>query len=100
MVKPTILAMLVRNFTIYSWHVSLIKDLDKSIKNFVWSGGGWGNQAPSSTQEETYPRKVQSKHPLSVRILDSKILKSIEKPPNLGEYYEKGYLGEHVQLIN
>lgn len=38
MVKSTILAILVHNFTKYSWYVTLIKDREKSIKKFIWSG--------------------------------------------------------------
>lgn len=44
--------------------------------------------------------KVQPKHPLSIRILKSKIMKYMDKPPKLGDYDGKGDPGKHVQLIN
>lgn len=35
-----------------------------------------------------------------MRVLESKIPKSTEKLPKIGEYNGKGYLDEHIQLIN
>lgn len=37
MIKSSIASMMVHSFTIYSWPMSLIKELEKSIKNFIWS---------------------------------------------------------------
>jgi hypothetical protein len=30
--------MLTYSISIYSWHVSLLKELEKCIRNFIWSG--------------------------------------------------------------
>jgi len=38
LVRSVVQSMLSYNISIYSWHVSLLKDLEKSIRNFVWSG--------------------------------------------------------------
>ncbi|XP_019423314.1 PREDICTED: uncharacterized protein LOC109332721 [Lupinus angustifolius] len=38
LVKSIILSMLTYNFHIYSWPPSLIQNLDKCIRNFIWSG--------------------------------------------------------------
>jgi hypothetical protein len=38
LVKSVILSMLTYSISIYSWPVSLLKDLEKSIRNFIWSG--------------------------------------------------------------
>lgn len=43
---------------------------------------------------------MHPKYPLAIRNLESKILKSIEKPSKLGEYDEKGDPYEHVHLVN
>lgn len=43
---------------------------------------------------------VQPKHPLSVRILESKITNSMKKSLKQGEYDGKGDPWEHVQLVN
>lgn len=43
---------------------------------------------------------MQPKHPLCSRILESKILKLMPKPPKLEEYNEKEDPYEHVQLVN
>lgn len=40
------------------------------------------------------------KHPMTVRISESKILKSVEKPPKLVECEGKGDPDEHTQLVN
>lgn len=37
MVMSTIITMFVHNFIVYSWSVSLIKELEMNIKNFLWS---------------------------------------------------------------
>nr|ABD32264.2 RNA-directed DNA polymerase, putative [Medicago truncatula] len=38
MVKSVIQSMLTHSITVYNWPTSLLKDLEKSIKNFIWSG--------------------------------------------------------------
>jgi hypothetical protein len=38
LIKSVIQSMLVYSLTIYSWPVSLIKDLEKKFRNFIWSG--------------------------------------------------------------
>lgn len=37
-VKSDIQGMLIHTITIYDWPVSLIKDIEKCIRNFIWSG--------------------------------------------------------------
>lgn len=43
---------------------------------------------------------MQPKHPMSVRILESKIPKSMEKPPKLNDYDKKRNPYEHMQLVD
>jgi hypothetical protein len=38
LVKSVIQSMLVYSISVYSWPVSLLKDLEKCIRNFIWSG--------------------------------------------------------------
>jgi len=38
LVKYVIQGMLIHTISIYVWPVSLLKDLEKSIRNFIWSG--------------------------------------------------------------
>jgi len=38
MVKAVVQSMLLHTMTIYSWPVSLIREIEKWIKNFIWSG--------------------------------------------------------------
>ena len=38
MVNSVISSMLLYSFHIYSWPVSLLKEITKSIRNFIWSG--------------------------------------------------------------
>lgn len=38
LVKAVVQSMLTYSITLYSWPVSLLKDLEKCIKNFIWSG--------------------------------------------------------------
>jgi hypothetical protein len=38
LVKSVIQSMLVYSISIYSWPMSLLKDLERWIKNFIWSG--------------------------------------------------------------
>jgi hypothetical protein len=38
LVKAVIQGMLIHSIAVYSWPVSLLKDLEKYIKNFIWSG--------------------------------------------------------------
>jgi hypothetical protein len=38
LVKAVIQSMLTYSISIYSWPVSLLKDLEKCIRNFIWSG--------------------------------------------------------------
>lgn len=38
LVKSVILNMLTHSMAIYTWHVSLLKNIEKWIKNFIWSG--------------------------------------------------------------
>lgn len=38
LVKPVIQIMLLYNFQVYLWPYSLLKVLDKKIRNFIWSG--------------------------------------------------------------
>lgn len=62
--------------------------------------GGRSNPIPPTDQAENRTLKVLQKHPLCARTLESKIPKSIEKMPKLGEHDEKGYPGEYVQIVN
>lgn len=45
---------------------------------------------------ENHSAMVHSKHPIRAQILDSKIPKSMEKPPKLGEYHWKGDVDENA----
>jgi hypothetical protein len=38
LVKSVIQGMMIHSISIYSWHVSLLKDLERWIKYFIWSG--------------------------------------------------------------
>jgi hypothetical protein len=38
LVKSVIHGMLIHSITVYSWPISLLKDLERCIKNFIWSG--------------------------------------------------------------
>ncbi|GAU40165.1 hypothetical protein TSUD_292700 [Trifolium subterraneum] len=38
LVKSVIYSMLLHSITIYAWPVSLIKDVEKWLRNFIWSG--------------------------------------------------------------
>ncbi|GAU19469.1 hypothetical protein TSUD_77130 [Trifolium subterraneum] len=38
LVRAVIQSMLIYSITLYSWPTSLIKELEKNIRNFVWSG--------------------------------------------------------------
>jgi hypothetical protein len=38
LVKSVIQSMLIYSITIYSWPISLLKDLERWMKNFIWSG--------------------------------------------------------------
>jgi hypothetical protein len=38
LVKSVIFSMLLHSITIYAWPVSLIKDIEKWLRNFIWSG--------------------------------------------------------------
>ena len=38
LVKSVIQSMLTHSITVYNWPTSLLKDLEKSIRNFIWSG--------------------------------------------------------------
>jgi hypothetical protein len=38
LVRAVIHSMLIYSITIYSWPVSLIKKIEKDVKNFIWSG--------------------------------------------------------------
>jgi hypothetical protein len=38
LVKSVVYSMLTYSISIYSWPISLIKELDKCIRNFIWSG--------------------------------------------------------------
>jgi len=38
LVKVVVQGMLVHTLSIYSWSVTLLKDFDKCIRNFIWSG--------------------------------------------------------------
>jgi hypothetical protein len=37
LIKSVIQGMLVHSFYVYSWPASLIKDLEKWMRNFIWS---------------------------------------------------------------
>lgn len=79
------------------------KDQHKSIKHqnpLHNSREDRSSHAHSPTHVGTHSGKVQLKHPLSIRILESKILKSIEKSPKLSNYDRKGDPDEHVKLVN
>lgn len=43
--------------------------------------------------------KVKPNYPLCVKYLEIKIPKSMEKPPNMGDYDGKGDPGENLQLV-
>lgn len=60
----------------------------------------WGNHAPSLAQEKTRSEMVQLKHQLYVKILESKISKSMDTLPKLGEYGKKWDPDEHEKLVN
>jgi mannosylglycoprotein endo-beta-mannosidase len=38
LVRSVVQSMLTYNISIYSWPVSLLKELEKCIRNFIWSG--------------------------------------------------------------
>jgi ribonuclease HI len=38
MVRSVVYSMIVYSISLYSWPVSLLKDLEKAIRNFIWSG--------------------------------------------------------------
>ncbi|GAU45776.1 hypothetical protein TSUD_24400 [Trifolium subterraneum] len=38
LVRAVIQSMLIYSITLYSWPVSLLKDIEKCIRNFIWSG--------------------------------------------------------------
>lgn len=38
LVKSVVQGMIIHSITVYSWPVSLLKNLEKYIKNFIWSG--------------------------------------------------------------
>jgi hypothetical protein len=38
LIKSVIQSMLIYNITLYSWPVSLIKEVEKHFRNFIWSG--------------------------------------------------------------
>lgn len=38
LVQSVVQSMLIYNILIYAWPVSLLKDLEKAIRNFIWSG--------------------------------------------------------------
>lgn len=38
LVKSVVTSMLTHTFAIYSWPISLLKDMERCIKNFIWSG--------------------------------------------------------------
>lgn len=38
LVKSIIQSMLIHTLSVYDWPMPLIKDLEKSIRNFIWSG--------------------------------------------------------------
>lgn len=39
LVRSVIQGMLIHSFMVYSWHISLLKILEKYTRNFIWSGG-------------------------------------------------------------
>jgi len=45
LVKSVVQSMLIHTMSIYSWHVSLLREIERWIKNFIWSGmckrGSW-----------------------------------------------------------
>jgi hypothetical protein len=38
LVRSVIQSMLIYSISLYSWSVSLLKDIEKSVRNFIWSG--------------------------------------------------------------
>lgn len=38
LVKSILHSMLIYSITIYAWSISIIKDLEKALRNFIWSG--------------------------------------------------------------
>jgi len=37
-VKSVVQSMLIHTMNVYSWPVSLLKEIERWIKNFIWSG--------------------------------------------------------------
>jgi len=37
-VKYVVQSILIHTIAVYNWPISLLKDLDCSIRNFIWSG--------------------------------------------------------------
>jgi hypothetical protein len=38
LVRSVMQSMLIYSISIYSWHVTLLKDMEKCFRNFIWSG--------------------------------------------------------------
>jgi hypothetical protein len=38
LVRSVIQSMLIYSISLYSWPISLLKDIEKAIRNFIWSG--------------------------------------------------------------
>jgi hypothetical protein len=38
LVKSVIQSMTIYSISLYSWPISLIKEVEKNIRNFIWSG--------------------------------------------------------------
>lgn len=70
-------------------HLKDWRQYKKHQTPFVNLGGDQSRHAHSLAQTETPPRKAYLKHPLSVRILESRTLMSMEKPPKLSNYGRK-----------
>lgn len=69
LVKSYITFMLVHSFTIYSWPKSLIKELKKNIKNFIWVGDisktklvivAWDKMCKPLEQGRICPRSIST----------------------------------------
>jgi hypothetical protein len=76
LVKAVIQSMMVYNITLYSWPVSLIKEVEKNIRNFIWSGD------PDKRKLVTVSWKKLCR-PISQGGLNLRSLSSLNKASNL-----------------
>ncbi|CAJ2659028.1 unnamed protein product [Trifolium pratense] len=76
LVKSVIQSILLYNITLYSWPVSLIKKIEKLMKNFIWSGD------VDKKKLVTFAWKKICR-PLSQGVLNLRSLTSLNKAANL-----------------